>query len=352
MITRRRITIVAVVAALGLLIYLTPRSEDADSTAALRRFLDEIGLEVSEREGLPSSDGTLVLLADIREADATAPLLDWAERGGNLVVTDPASSIVGAVGASSGETLGFVGNVDLEPGCIAPAVVGVRRISVRSTDALLRADDPSLVSCFPVRGDGALLLTRPYGAGTVTLLGGASAFTNDLLREADNAALAAALTSAGSEVVFGPPTAGAPGPEGVWDVLPDGARAFLVALAAAAAAFALVRARRLGGPVVEAPIAPIPGSDLVRAAGRLYRKGRTTEYAGALMRQAAVARLSRRFVADDARDLAGAVARQTDTPRDHVERVLAGPEPRTDDDLMRLSAELEALSAKAEMRST
>lgn len=351
MITRRRLTIVAVVAALALLIYLTPRSEDADSTAALRRFLDEIGLEVSEREGLPSSDGTLVLLADIREVDATAPLLDWAERGGHLVVTDPDSSIVGAVGATSGETLGFVGNVDLEPACIAPVVVGVGRISVRSTDAILRADDPSLVSCFPV-GDGALLLTRPYGAGTVTLLGGASAFTNELLREADNAALAAALTSSGSEVVFGPPTAGAPEARGVWDVLPDGARAFLVALAAAAAAFALVRARRLGGPVVEAPITPIPGSDLVRAAGRLYRKGRATDYAGALMRQAAVTRLSRRFVADDARDLAGAVARQTDTPRDHVERVLAGAEPRTDDDLMRLSAELEALSAKAEMRST
>jgi hypothetical protein len=234
---------------------------------------------------------------------------------------------------------------------VAPAVVGVERIVVRSTDQVLIPDDPALVSCFP-SGEGALMLTRPYGDGSVTLLGGDSAFTNEMLRDGDNAVLAAGLSGAGSEVVFGPPTEGLPGSEGIWDVLPEGARAFLIAIAVAAVAFALVRARRLGGPIVEAPIAPIPGSELVRAAGRLYRKGRATAYAGTLMRQAAVARMSRRFVADDARDLAGAIARESGLPRDRVEKILSGPEPRNDDDLMGLGAELETLSATAEMRST
>jgi hypothetical protein len=173
-----------------------------------------------------------------------------------------------------------------------------------------------------------------------------------MLREGDNAVLAAGLSSAGSEVVFGPPTEGLPGSEGIWDVLPDGARAFLIAIVVAAVAFALVRARRLGGPIVEAPLAPIPGSELVHAAGRLYRRGRATGYAGALMRQAALGRLSKRFIADDARDLAGAIAREGGLPRERVEKILAGPEPRSDDDLMRLGAELETLSATVEMRNT
>jgi hypothetical protein len=351
MITRRRVTIAAALVALAVIVFLTPRTEDPDSTLALRRYLQNIGHAVSEREGLPATTGTLVLLDDLRGPDEAQPILDWVDGGGHLVVTDPGSELVGMVGASSDQTLGFVGVVDLQPGCVAPAVVGVERIVVRSTDQVLIPDDPALVSCFP-SGEGALMLTRPYGDGSVTLLGGDSAFTNEMLRDGDNAVLAAGLSGAGSEVVFGPPTEGLPGSEGIWDVLPEGARAFLIAIAVAAVAFALVRARRLGGPIVEAPIAPIPGSELVRAAGRLYRKGRATAYAGTLMRQAAVARMSRRFVADDARDLAGAIARESGLPRDRVEKILSGPEPRNDDDLMGLGAELETLSATAEMRST
>ena len=209
-------------------------------------------------------------------------------------------------------------------------------------DLVLVPDDPALISCF-LTGNGALMLTRQYGDGTVTLLGGASAFTNEMLREGDNAELAAGLSGAGSEVVFGPPTEGLPGSQGIWDVLPDGARAFLVAIVLAAVAFALVRARRRGGPVVEAPLAPIRGSELVRAAGRLYRRGRATGYAGGLMRQAAVARLSRRFVADDAADLAGAIAREGGIPRDRVEKILAGTEPRTDNNRLILGADIETL---------
>lgn len=351
MITRRRVTMVGALVGLGVIVFLTPRTEDPDSRLALRRYVQNIGLAVSEREGLPSTGGTLVLLDDIRGPDEAQPILDWVDAGGHLVVTDPQSAIVGIVGASTGATLGFVGVAELEPTCVAPAVLGVERIVARSTDRVLIPDDPALVSCF-LSGDGALMLTRPYGDGTVTLLGGSSAFTNDLLREADNAVLAAGLSGTGSEVVFGPPTAGLPGSSGIWDVLPAGARAFLIAIVVAVIAFALVRARRLGGPIVETPIAPIAGSELVRAAGRLYRRGRATGHAGALMRQAAVGRLSRRFVADDARDLAGAIARETGLPRDRVEKLLAGPDPRSDDDLMTLGAELEALSAAAEMRST
>lgn len=348
MITRRRLVVAAAVAALAVLVLLTPRSEDPDSTLALRRFLDNLGVDVSERDGLPSADGTLVLVADIRGPDEAQPILEWVEGGGHLVVADPASTIVELVGGSATATLGFGGTLELTPGCVAPAVVGVDRIVARASDLALVASDPALVSCFPV-GDGALVLTRTYGDGTVTLMGGASSFTNALLREADNAVLAAGVAGPGSEVVFGPAASAVPGSTGIWDALPDRARAAVLAIIAAVIAFALVRARRLGQPAVEEPIAPIPGSELVRAAGRMYRRARATSYAGTLMRQATVARMSRRFGTGGAQDLSGAVARASGLPRDRIEEILAGREPRDDDELMTLGTELEHISAGAEM---
>lgn len=348
--TRRRVLlVVAAVIGLGALVGLTPRSEDPDSTLALRRYLANLGLTINEGADPPQPGGTLVLLADLRTPDEGRQLLDWAERGGHLVVADPASELVGMVGGVTGPPLGWTGLSELEPGCMTAAVVGVERIVVRAADRLLVANDPALITCFPA-DYGGLLLTRAFGDGTVTLLGGASAFSNALLPEGHNAVLAAGVAGPGPEVVFGPPATTVPGPTATWDALPDGGRAALIAIIAAAVAFGLVRARRLGGPVVEEPIAPIPGSELVRAAGRMYRRARTPGYAGSLMRRAATSRLSKRLGVD-ARDLSGALAGVSELPRERIEEILHGPAPRDDDELMALGADLETVSTQAEMRS-
>jgi Domain of unknown function (DUF4350) len=350
MITRRRLLIAGAIAALAALVVLTPRTEDPDATQALRRYLANLGVPVTEADGLPPAEGTLVLLADVRAPAEAQPILDWVQGGGHLVVTDPDSAIVSMAGGSPTATIGFTGTEELEPDCLAPAVVGIDRIVARASDRVLVSEDPAMVSCFPV-GDGALLLTRSFGDGRITLVGGQSAFTNAMLREADNAVLAAQVAGPGRDVVFGPPAVGAPAPLGIWDALPDGARASLVAIVAAVLAFALVRARRLGRPIVEEPIAPIPGSELVRAAGRMYRQARAAAYAGGLMRRGAVSRLSRRLGAAGPDDLAAATARATDLSPERVGEILAGREPRDDIELMELGAELEGLTARAEMGS-
>ena len=347
MITRRRLALIGAIVVLAAIVVLTPRSEAPDATDAVRRFISNLGHEVRDSAGLPEADGTLVLLADLRTPEEAQSILDWVEGGGHLVVTDPSSLIVPLTGASTAGTVGLTGVQELAPGCVAPVVAGTERVAVRATDQVLVADDPAFVPCFAT-GDGAVLLTRALGDGRVTLLGGPSALTNELLLQADNARFAAALAGDG-EVVFGPPTTGPPTSAGIWDVLPDGARAAIIGIVAAAVAFALVRARRLGSPVIEEPVAPIPGSELVRAAGRLYRQARATGYAGTLVRRAAVARIGRRTGASGAGDVSGALSRASGLPPERVEAILAGPEPRTDEELMELGAELEALSMRAEM---
>jgi hypothetical protein len=247
-----------------------------------------------------------------------------------------------------GEPVGLVGARTLEPACLAEEAIGAREIVVRASDRSLVGGD-RFVSCF----DGHLLV-RAHDRGTVVLLGGFTALTNEHLRSADNAVLALRLAGTGGRVVFGPPipSAGAAPGSGVWSALPERAKAAIVAIVIAAIAFAAVRARRLGRPAAEEPIAPIPASELVRATGRLYRRGRSLGYAARVMREATRARVGRRFgVSGESDTLPTVIANATGMPPDRLEEALAGLEPRTDDELIRLGSLLSEIESRAGARS-
>ncbi len=348
---RSRLVWGAAILALVGLVLLMPTTEDPDATRAVRRYLANIGHDVTETEDAPAGGGTLVVMADLRSPEEAQRLLDWAEAGGHLVVADPNSAIVGLSGATVAGPVGFAGTLELHPACITAVTAGVDRIVARASDAALIPGNDAFVSCFPA-GDGAMLITRRHGAGGVTLLGGSSSFTNGLLREADNAGLAAQLAGPLGSVAFaGPGSAGA-GTGDVWETLPERGRAAVVAIAAAGVAFALVRARRLGAPVLEEPIAPIPASELVRAAGRMYRRARATADAGRVMREASIARLSRRLrIAGEQLDVPSALARASGLPETDVAALLVGPPPSTDEELITLGRDLEALASRAERGS-
>jgi hypothetical protein len=323
-----------IVILIGLLVMLMPRAESSESTLALRRFLAGSGADVSEGGPPPPPGGTFILLHDLRTREEARSLLDWVATGGRLVVADPASGVVALAGAEAGEPIGLLGAQTLEPACLAEEVVGVRRIVARSSDRTLRG--ARFVSCFE-----GLVLVRAHGRGSIVLLGGFTALTNEHLRAADNALFALRIVGQGSSVVFGPPTppqGGAP-TSGIWATLPDRAKAMIVAIVAATIAFAAVRARRLGMPVVEEPIAPIPASELVRATSRLYRRGRSLGHAAREMREATRARIARRFgVEGRNHELPGIAAKATGIPPERVEEALAGPEPTTDEGLIRLGS--------------
>jgi hypothetical protein len=333
-----------IVILLGVLLVLMPRAESVESTLALRRFLAEAGLEVSEGGPPPEPGETYILLDDLRTPDQARSLLDWTAAGGRLVVADPRSNVVSLAGAEAGDPLGLVGALTLEPGCVGEEAAGVRRLLVRASDRSLRGGD-RFVSCF----DGHLLV-RAHDRGTVILLGGFTALTNEHLRAGDNAVLALRLAGTGGRVVFGPPvpSAGAVPQTGVWTALPERAKAAIVAVVLAAIAFAAVRARRLGGPVTEAPIVPIPASELVRATSRLYRRGRSLGYAARVMRDATRARVGRRYgVPGESEALPTVIANATGMPPDRVEQALAGPDPRTDDELIRLGSLLSEIESRS-----
>jgi hypothetical protein len=230
----------------------------------------------------------------------------------------------------------------------------VHTLAVDAGDSVL-ASGAGGVGCFPI-SEGTFEVTAPMGSGKVVVLGGISPLTNALLGKADNAAFATGVFGAGGPVVFGPPLPpGAAGPKGLVGSLPIGARIVLFQIALAAVIFAFVRGRRFGRPTFEEIPSPVPSGELVHAVARLYRSARARAFAGDTLRRATRRRLRSRLGlgpeppgdgADEA--LSSTVGRLTGTRPDDVQRLLHGPGPPTEEELIALGRELEELRRRVE----
>ncbi len=313
-------------------------------TAALVRLLRATGHRVRAGSAPPPPPGTFVLLGDLRTADEERPILQWVQTGGRLVVADPASALlpmlgVGAAGRAGWITLGTT----LTAACVAPPAVGVRALVVSSSDSALSLTGPEAVGCF--RGAGGpfvAILTR--GRGTVIVLGGASPLTNTYLGRGDDAAFAMQVLGPGP-IVFGsalPAGLAASTEGGAWSLVPGRAKAAIASLVLALVAFALVRARRLGRPVVEDPISPVPAGELVRASAGLYRRAGAAGFAGTLLRRGAAVRMGDRLGVPrgDPATVADRLAQVGAVGRDRARAALAGAEPSSDAEMIALGREL------------
>lgn len=124
-------------------------------------------------------------------------------------------------------------------------------------------------------------------------------------------------------------------------------------LAAAVIAFALARGRRLGRLVVEPLPVVVRASETTEARGRLYHRAADRPFAAQVLRGGSRTRLADRLGLPRSTpvvSLVDAVARASGVPRSDVERLLDGPDPTTDRDLLLLSqglADLEESVRKA-----
>lgn len=314
----------------------------------LRRFLPAAGLEVHDAGAPPTDGGAFLLLVDRRTADQEEELLSWVDAGGRLIVTDPGSQLFDRFGVTS-ERAAVFGTTRLGPGCVRGETLGVGALEIAATDRVL-ATRGVATGCFP-RGARSFALFLPRGRGEIVLTGGPSFLTDVLLNHADNAVFARALLDAGGPVVLGPSVPPSTARHSVWALLPTGAKSALWVLVLAALVFALARGRRLGRPVPEALISPIPAGELVSATARLYRRARVAAYCGELVRTWTGERVARRVgipYDPDRRRLAATISNVTGLERDGIERALDGPEPRNDAELVALCRELEAMARRIE----
>jgi hypothetical protein len=377
---RRRWILLGIAGALVVVVALLsgPASSDErgpHGTLALRRYLVAMGLSVRNADTPPDGPGVFVVLTDLRDPGQAGDLVSWARGGGTLVVADPQSATAAAAGVGAVGRVGHYafGPARLDPACATPEIAGVRTLAVDAADSVL-ASDPGGVGCFPISG-GSFAVTTPLGSGKVIVLGGVSPLTNALLGHDDNAAFAIGVFGSGGPVVFGPPVPpGSAASKGLIGSLPPAARVVLGQLVVALGVFALVRGRRFGRPTFEQVPSPVASGELVHAVARLYRSARARAFAGDVLRRGTRRRLRSRLglgpepptgtqpgtapgmqpgsppgisaAVDEA--LSSTVAQLSGSSPDRVQRLLGGPGPTTDEELIALGRELEELRRRVE----
>ena len=259
---------------------------------------------LAEREGLrvralrddPSAEslsggGTVAVMdaAGMTGEEARA-LRAFAERGGRVVVGGPPGEWTRTLletdeppdwdddGPETARALGAV-----------PENEGVRRVRTAGEG---RWPQPGRAQRVLAGDEGTLLVVHPAGRGSIALLADSSPLQNRLLGEADNAALALALSGRGPltfvESVHGY------GPARGLAALPARYGWALIGLALAALVFMVARGRRLGPPEPERRDLPPPRRAYVDALAATMARGKQREEAVAPVRAEARRRLARR----------------------------------------------------------
>jgi hypothetical protein len=287
------------------------------------------------------------------------------------------------------------------PGCgYGPAVdagpAGIRRTRFGPVDP---AAEEELARCY---GDSLVVFSR--GFTTMAVAGSADPFRNDRIGEAGNAKLAVGLLTGHSRLLWvdlhrheaapepeqvpAPPvptgigTAGPTGtatgdrdlpgggtgrgdrptpqpggsqpggqgeaepPNPLWRMFPAWVYVAAVLLLVAFLLYALARARRMGGPVVEPLPVVVRAGETVTGRGRLYQRARAREESLTTLRAAALHRMARllRLDGTDRGALVAAVAAWSGAPPETVEELLFGPPPTDDAALVTAAVRLEALA--------
>jgi hypothetical protein len=286
-----------------------PDGTGASGAKGLRYLLEEFGADVEVSDAIDDDADVVVVLVDVLTDEQRSELTDWMDDGGRLVIADPYSTLTPVVD-------------QFEQGLTFEEPVGQGRCSIGALDDTLVVE-PGLVSEYHVTGgqascfgDGAraFVVAEEHGQGVQVSIGGADAFTNERLDQADNAVLATSLLAPepGTRVVWLERDQQAPGVTGsMWSLVAPGPRAAAWQLAIAGAVYAVVRGRRLGRPLQERQAVQLEGSELVVAVGNLMHRGQDPDRAARLLR------------ADLRRSLRDRLGLPADAPQELVAQVIS-----------------------------
>jgi len=327
----------------------SPSSTAPNGAKALALLLGQLGDEVNTSGLLPEpGKGVALVLYDQLDDATRAEVTGWVKRGGTLVVADPTSPLEGTVVAQGLPDTASSAEGPLVPACQAPWVRDVSEVDPAG-DPLLEVPSGAH-GCFRVLAGGsdAFAVAENEGSGVVVALGGADIWSNRYLTETDNALLAADLLAParGDTVGWLVTSRVGSGTATIWSIVPSRVKALLATLAIAVLTACLWRARRLGRPVLEIPIVPLPGSELVVATGRLLEKNGRLEEAAALMRAEVCGQLGSRLgqaPGTEPATVARVAAQYGGLAADELVAALCGPPPRNEPELLELARSLQLI---------
>lgn len=315
---------------------LDPTSTTASGSAALVRVLEQRGTAVSVTDSAAGIDGGTVFVDDSDGVLDPAVAARIARTAEHVVLVGVDSTPYGSFGldvttASAPEG----GDTVSTASCAIPAAASAARVSTDGSGYTV--DDPDADRCAPSgSGDDRAwgLVRATTSGGDVTLVGTTSAFRNDTVTTAGNAALALGLLGSDDALTWYTPTAGAPdAAPTLGELAPPWVPSGIALLALVAVAAAVWRGRRLGPLVVERMPVVVRATETTEGRARMYARTHDRTHALDTLRVAAVRRIGRllglpRSAHVD--DVVRAAARATGIPHDRVGAVLVGG-PTTDD---------------------
>lgn len=211
----------------------------------------------------------------------------------------------------------------------------------------------SAAGCYPVNGAPSVV-RYATAQRTITIVGSGAPLTNIELGENGNAALMLNLLSGHRRIVWltpeqrslpaasGPAQPGRPGPA----LIPWAAWLIVIQLAIATALVAAWRARRLGSLITERLPVVVRASETVEGHGRLYQSRRARGRAAAALRGALLKRVVPALglvpaAPEDA--VTAALADRSRLAKQEITRIVYGPAPTTDAELVSLARSLDQL---------
>lgn len=346
---------------------LSTRNSDPDGAMATAEILRSQGVRVDEVTYLSRihiSDPTTTTLAIALPTNLSGTQIDSIlAYPGDLVFIGAGPELVDALGG--GLQYSTVGNDPRFAGCSDPDATAAGYTTavsprIRATSAIDTA------VCFAdAEGYGTYVRLAQDGRRIVIIADPVIAMNRDLAEEGNAALVLRALGKNRNLIwyvgeiddttTFIDPDSPEPAiPDSVTatsDFVPRGTVDALWALAFAGLVATLWKGRRMGPLVTEPLPVIVHASESTRGRGRLYQRARAFGRASAALRAAAAERMGRRLGVPRSADapalIAAIVGASNRDPR-AIERLLYGPPPRSEQDMMALAEELDTLEKEVQ----
>ncbi|MCP2637489.1 DUF4350 domain-containing protein [Microbacterium sp. HD4P20] len=331
---------------------LDPASAGPTGTRAIAEILRDRGVEVEivrDRDAAARalSDGTATLILPDTPALSDDAVEMLAADATDIVLIDPRARTLDLfLPGASPAGVAPVGTV--APACDLPDAERSGPVEPGSIFDVEDAD--GVTACYPVDGGHGLLVGAYGGDGRVTAVDGRALFSNEYLADNGNAALAASLMGRHPLVVWYVPGLGDTDLENtdpsLGELTPPWVSPVIVLLLIAGLAAGIWRGRRFGPLVAERLPVMVRVSETTEGRARLYARSRDAVHAADQLRLGALERLARLLglgPGASAPEIADAAAGRTGLDRGAVRGILIEDIPRSDADLVELSARLRHL---------
>lgn len=331
---------------------LDPGSAGPAGTRALAEILRDHGIEVvtvrdrtAATDALAQGPATLVMPdAPALSDDAIRAL---AEGAADVVLLEPRARTLDLFLPGT-QPSGVAAGRAVQPGC---AMADAERSGAIAPGALYSASGSSAVTaCYESDGAHGLVTGPHHGDGRVTAIDTRGLFTNEHLAEDGNAALAVNLMGRHPLVVWYMPGVGdtdlADANPSLGELTPPWVSPVIVLLLIAGVAAGIWRGRRFGPLVAERLPVTVRASETTEGRARLYARSGDALHAADQLRIGALGRLARLLglgPGASAPEIADAAAGRTGLDAGAVRGILIDDIPRSDADLVALSARLRHL---------